>query len=172
MTPKRPAPERRSASWGTRWTGYGINGNLLLWTSSSKQQALWGSIDVFGGIETKDLAKARQRSLPGPGAVACLRERPVDPAQMIPASELVPMGRRFQGVEESLPARYLCCKATDVITHHGCTCHRAGAQINQHQPLVHALSHAFRWLSIRHQVESGAPFNADRNVRMDVVIDQ
>ena len=38
-----------------------------------------GSNDVFGGFETRDIAKARQRSLSGPGAAACLRARPVDP---------------------------------------------------------------------------------------------
>ena len=130
-----------------------------------------GSNDVFGGIETRDLAKARQRSLSGPGAVACLRARPVDPARIIPASEFVSIGWRFLGMEEPLAARCPCCEATDVNTRHTRTCHRAGAQVTQHQPLAHSLFRTFKRLFIRHQVESGAPFNADRNLHMDMVIE-
>ena len=129
-----------------------------------------GSNDVFGGIETRDIAKARQRSLSGSGAVACLRARPMDPPRIIPASEFVFIGRCFPGMEETLAARCACCEATDANTHHARTCDRAGAQVNQHQPLVHALSRTFKRLSIRHQVESGAPFNANRNPRMDIVL--
>ena len=47
-----------------------------------------------------------------------------------------------------------------------------GAQVNQHQALVHALSRTFKRKSIRHQVESGAPFNADRDLRIDMVIEK
>ena len=36
--------------------------------------------------------------------------------------------------------------------------------VNQHQPLIHALSCTFKQVSIRLQVESGAPFNADGNL--------
>ena len=68
--------------------------------------------------------------------------------------------------------RCLCCEAMDINTRHARTCHRAGAQVNQHQPLVHALSRTFKRLSIGHQVESGAPFNADRNLRMEIVIER
>ena len=96
----------------------------------------------------------------------------MDRARIIPASEFVSVGRRFLGIEEQLAARCPCCEATDDNTCHARTCHRAGAQVNQHQPVVHALSHTFKRLSIRHQVESGAPFNADRNLRMDVVIER
>ena len=110
-----------------------------------------GSNDVFGGIETRDLAKARQRSLSGPGAVACLRARPVDPARIVPASEFVSKGRRFLGMEEPLAARSPCCEPTDVNARHARTCHRAGAQVNEHQPLVPVLSRTFKRLSIRHQ---------------------
>ena len=130
--------------------------------------------DLFGGIETslRDLAKTRQRNLSGPGAVACSRARPVDPARIIPASAFVSIGRRCQGIEEALAARCPCCEATDVNARHGRTCNRAGAHVNRHQPLVHALSRNFKRLSIRHQVDSGAPFNADRNLRMDIVIER
>ena len=116
------------------------------------------SNDVFGGTETRDLSKSRQRSLSGPGAVACLGPRPVDPARIIPASEGVSIGRRFLGMEEPLAAKCPCCEATDVNKRYAHTCHRAGAQVNQHQSLVHALSRTIKRLSVRHQVESGAPF--------------
>ena len=101
--------------------------------------------DLFGGIETslRDLAKTRQRNLSGPGAVACSRARPVDPARIIPASAFVSIGRRLLGMAEPLAARCLCREATDVNTRHARTCHRAGAQVNQHQPPVHALLRTF-----------------------------
>ena len=124
------------------------------------------------GIETRDIDKARRLSLSGTGAVTSVRERPVDPARIIPASEFVPMGLRFLGTEEPLAARCPRCEATDVNTRHARTCHRAGAQANQHQPLVHALSRTFKRLFIRHQVESRALFNADRNFRIDKVIER
>ena len=38
--------------------------------------------------------------------------------------------------------------------------------------LVHALSRTFKRMSIRHQVESGAPFNADRDLRMGMIIER
>ena len=88
-----------------------------------------GSDDAFGGIETRYLVKAQQWSLPGPGVVACLRARPVDPARIIPASEFVSIGRRSLGMEEPLAARCPRCEATDVNTRHARTCHRAGAQV-------------------------------------------
>ena len=84
------------------------------------------SNDVFGGIGTRYLTKTRQRSLSGPGAVACLRLRSVDPARIIPASEFVSIARRFLGMEESLTARCPCCETTDVNMRHACTCHRQG----------------------------------------------
>ena len=89
-----------------------------------------GSNDVFGGIETTDLAKARKRSLSGPGVVTCLRARPVDPARIILASGFVYIGRCFLGMEEPLAARCPCCEATAVNMRHARACHRAGAQVN------------------------------------------
>ena len=59
--------------------------------------------------------------------------------------------------------------------HHAtCTflCHRAGAQVNQHQPFVHAISRFLKRITVRYQEERGAPFNADRDLRMDIVIDR
>ena len=43
--------------------------------------------------------------------------------------------------------------------------------MNQHQALAHALSRTLERMSIRHQVKSGAPFHADRDLRMDIVIE-
>ena len=96
----------------------------------------------------------------------------MDPARIIPVSEFGSIGWRFPGMEEPLAARCPCCEATDVNTRHARICHRSGAQVSQHQPLVHALFRTFKRLSIRHQVESGAPFNADRNLRMEIVIER
>ena len=103
----------------------------------------------------------------------CLLEgKTVDSSRVIPASEFVSAGRRFLGMEEFLATRCPCCGATDANTRHARLCHRSGAQVNEHQPLVHALSRTFKRKSIRHQVESGTPFNADRDLRIDMVIEK
>ena len=49
---------------------------------------------------------------------------------------------------------------------------RAGKPASSATTVVHALSRTFKRLSIRHQVESGAPFNADINLRIDIVIER
>ena len=120
--------------------------------------------DSQGKKETRDLAKARQRSQLGSGATAFLRARPVDSARTIPASEFVTAGKIFLGIEELLAARCPCCGEAKVNTRHARLCHRSGAQMNQHQPLVHAFSRTLKSMSIRRQVESGAPFHANRDV--------
>ena len=42
--------------------------------------------------------------------------------------------------------------------------------MNQHQPLLHAISGTLKRLGIPHQVESGEPFTGERNLRIDIVI--
>ena len=81
-------------------------------------------------------------------------------------------GRRHLGIEEHLTATCPTCGAADANTRHARLCHRAGAQVNEHQPLVHATSLFLKRMSVRHQVASGAPFNADRDLRMDVIIER
>ena len=105
-----------------------------------------------GEKETRDLAKARQRSQSQSRATAFLRARPVDSARTIPTSELVTAGKRFLGIEEFLAARCPCCGEVEVNTRHARLCHRLGAQVNHHQPLVHALCRTLKSMSIRHQV--------------------
>ena len=113
--------------------------------------------------ETRGFEKARQRNPSGPSANAFLRARPVDSSRVIPASEFVSAGRRFLGVEALLATRCPCCGATDANTRHARLYHRSGAQINHHQPLVHALFRTFNRMSIDHPgVDSGAPFNTHR----------
>ena len=77
------------------------------------------------------------------------RVRPVDSSRVIPASELVSARRRFLGMEEFLETRCPCCGPTDANTRYVRLCHRSGAQVNQHQPLVHALSRTVKRMSIR-----------------------
>ena len=74
------------------------------------------------------------------------------------------------GIEEHVALRCPCCDATDVDTRHARICTTAGAQVNQHQPLFHATSRILKRLGVPHQVESGEPFTADRNLRMDIVV--
>ena len=116
------------------------------------------------------MAKARHRSLQGSGAIACLWAWPTDSLRVIPTTKFVGFGRRFMGIEEHVAVRCPCCDATDVDTRHARICPRAGTQVNQHQPLLYAISRIFKRLGVPHQVESGEPFTADRNLRMDIVV--
>ena len=113
-----------------------------------------GPDDSLGRSETKAFAKARYGSLQGAGATACLWARPTDSRRVIPATEFVGIGRRFMGIEEHVVVRCPCCDATDVDTRHARICPRAGAQVKQHQPLLHAMSRTLKRLGIPHQVES------------------
>ena len=63
-----------------------------------------------------------------------------------------------------------CCDAVGVDTRHARVCPRAGAQVNQHQPRLRAICRTLKRLGILHQVESGKPFTADKNLRMDIVV--
>ena len=63
-----------------------------------------------------------------------------------------------------------CCDAVDIGTRHARICPTAGSQVNQHQPLPHAISRTLKRLGIRHQAESGQPFNTDQNLQMDIVV--
>ena len=97
----------------------------------------FGTRRPLRGCETKAFAKDRSRSLQGAGANACLRARPTDSLRVIPAAEFVGMGRRFiwdRGARggEVLQLRY----NREVDTRHARICPRAGAQVNQHQPLL------------------------------------
>ena len=112
-----------------------------------------GPGDPLGRCETKALAKARYRSLQGAGATACLRARPTDSLRVIPAAEFVGMGRRFLGIEEHVAVRCPCCNAVKVDTRHARICPRAGAQVNQHQPLLYAISRTFE--TARNSTPSG-----------------
>ena len=131
-----------------------------------------GTGDPLVEKEMRGFAKARQRSQSGPGTTAFLMARPVDSSRVIPAPEVLYAGRRFLGMDEFLATRCPCCGATDADRRHARLCHRSGAQVNQQPPLVHALSRSFKRMAIHHQVESGAPFNADRDLRMDIVIER
>ena len=41
--------------------------------------------------------------------------------------------------------------------------------MNQYQPLLHSISRTLKRLRVSHQADSGEPFTADRNLRMDIV---
>ena len=72
--------------------------------------------------------------------------------------------------EGHVAMRCPCCDAVDVDTRHARICPRAEAQVNQNQPLLHAISRTLKRLGIPNQVESGEPFAADRNLRVDIVV--
>ena len=88
----------------------------------------------------------------------------------MPAAEFVGVGRCFIGIEEHLAMKCPCYDAVDVDTRHARICPIAGVQVNQRQPLLHVISRSLKRLGIPHQVESGEPFIAGRNLRMDIVI--
>ena len=65
-----------------------------------------------------------------------------------PSAGVLYAGRCFLGMEEFLAMRCPCCGATDADTRYARLCHRSGAYVNQHQPLVHTLSRSLkRWQS-------------------------
>ena len=74
------------------------------------------------------------------------------------------------GIEEHVVVRCPCCDATDGDIRHARAYPCADAQVNQHQPIIHAISRTLKQLGVPHQVESGESFTADRNVRMDIVV--
>ena len=123
-----------------------------------------GTGDPHGEKEARGFAMARQRSQSGPGITAFLRARPVDSSRVMPSSEFVSAGRHFLGMEGFLATSCPCCRATEANTRHARLCHRSSAQVDQHEPLVHALSRTLERMSILHQVERGAPCNADRDL--------
>ena len=61
-----------------------------------------------------------------------------------------------------------CSRRVDI--RHARICPRDGAQVNQHRPLLHAISRTLKWLGIPHQVESSEPFMADKKLPIDIVI--
>ena len=102
--------------------------------------------------KTEAFAKARYRCLQGAGATACLR--PIDLIRVIPAAEFVGVGRPFLGIEEHVAVRCPWCDAVGVDTRHVRICSRSGAQVNQHQLLLHAMSRTLKRFGISHQAES------------------
>ena len=120
----------------------------------------FGPGDPMGGTETKAFAKARYRSLQGAGATACLRTRPTDSLRVITRSRVRGHGKAVLGDRGTRGNEAPLLRI----------CSRAGAQVNQHQTFVHAMSRTLNRLGIRQQVESGEPFTADWNLRMDIVV--
>ena len=66
--------------------------------------------------------------------------------------------KALRGIEEHVAVRCPCLDASDVDTRHARICPRAGAQVNQHQPLLHTISRTLKRLGVPHQIESGEPF--------------
>ena len=69
-------------------------------------------------------------------------------------------------------SRLWCSIHQHVTSRHARVCHRAGTQTNQHKPLGHVTSRSLKRMSVRHRVESGAPFNTGRDLREDIVIER
>ena len=73
-------------------------------------------------------------------------------------------------IEEHVAVRCPSGDTVDVDTGHARIFIRAGAQLNQHQPLLHAISRTLKRLGVSHQVGSGEPFTAGKSPRMDIVV--
>ena len=130
--------------------------------------------DPSSGTESKEQAQARVRSSQGQGAHAWVRTMPTDRSRAIPPTEHVLASRRAVGIEEHVADWCPRCHPngnSPINTQHARTCPRDGQQVNQHEPLKHAMSSVLNSLSIKHDVESGAPFTTDRReLSMDIVI--
>lgn len=81
--------------------------------------------DLLTGTDTRDLAKFRQRSLLGPGAVAYVRARPVDLSRALPVSEFVSIGRRFLGLKDPLAASFLAVRRMPALVMSACVIEQA-----------------------------------------------
>ena len=70
-------------------------------------------------------------------------------SSLIPAVEFMGIARRFKEIEGQVAMRRPCCDAIDVDIRHAHICPRAGgAQVNQHQPLLHAIFHTLKRIGI------------------------
>ena len=65
-----------------------------------------------------------------------------------------------------LAARCLCCNLVHDDTRHARLCPRGGAQMAQHQPLMHTMPRVFKRISIAYIVDDGSPFLANHDLRM------
>ena len=79
--------------------------------------------------------------------------------------------RRHLGIEEQSVAACPACGAAGANTRRARLCHRTGAQIIIRLPLVYSTSRLLERISVRHQVEIRTPLNADRDVRMAIVVE-
>ena len=111
-------------------TGCGTTGTLHFWTDTLLMRTRRRR-STFEESETRECAKAKQRSWPGPGAAVWLRAMPVDSQCVISTQKFLYAGRQHRGVEEHLAATCPACGAADANTRHVRLCHHAGAQVNQ-----------------------------------------
>lgn len=81
-------------------------------------------------------------------------------------------GGDIWGSRISYRRRVPACGAAGANTRHARLCHRAGAQVEPNQPLVHAASRFLRLMSVRNQADSVSPFNGDGDVRMNIAIER
>ena len=86
----------------------------------------------------------------------------MDASRIIPAQELLYARRRHPGIEEHLAATCPACGAADADTRYARVCHKAGAQVNQHQPFVRSTSpswsrcpSATKWKAVRPLTRQG-----------------
>ena len=78
------------------------------------------------------------------------------------------------GLDEHVAVRWPCCDAVNVDTRHARTCPGAGAQVNQHQPLLHLISRTLKRLGVPHHLHGGQE-SADghrRDLLMDIVVER
>ena len=80
------------------------------------------------------------------------------------------MGRRFVVIEEHLSVRCPSCGAVDVDARNAHICPRCGAQVIQHQPLLHATSRTLKRPRISHQVENRRTVHCGKELRIYIVI--
>ena len=74
------------------------------------------------------------------------------PAPCIPPATFVGFRRCSIGTEEHVAVRCPCCYAVVVDSQHARICPRAGAQVNQHLPLLRAITRPLKRLGIIHYV--------------------
>ena len=164
----RRRPHELQENLNRSWTGWSTRAGML------PEQPRWISCQKRHALRSRAKPRLPPRLVEGVGMgqelLLGLGRGQQTGSVSYPQQKFVGMGRRFTGIEVHVTVRCPCCDAADVDTRHARICPRAGAQVDKHQPPLHAISHTLECLGIPHQVESGKPPTADRSLRMGIVI--
>lgn len=150
----------------------------FIWNNSPKRHSLAGNGRKNAEKRRRGISpKAQQRSQSRPGAITAFFEGGTRRLfQRHPSVGVRVRGTAFSG-DGGLPGGEVPLLRCDGRNHPACVIMTSAGRAGQQPapaPLAHALSRTLKMVSIHHHhrkedlVESGAPLNADRHLRMNV----